>query len=188
MCQIPFQVLSEVSHFILPACLVGSDFFYPILQMRKLMIDSFPSVTQLTRWKSEFDPRSGSKAYAFLKCLEVLLKAITRALNRVYCPSRFSLFFCSRLSGLITPLVRIRMHWAPNFVWSLDGPSEFFTKQNWQLYGIIIGLPLWQKCERWAKSVSDSMPASPEKQLSGTCPVALTWAEDPKGIKVMCPW
>lgn len=27
MCQIPFQVLSEVSHFILPARLVGSDFF-----------------------------------------------------------------------------------------------------------------------------------------------------------------
>lgn len=54
------------------------------------MIDSLPSVTQLIRWKSGSDPRSGSKAHAFLTCLEVLLKALTRALNRVYCPSRFS--------------------------------------------------------------------------------------------------
>lgn len=78
------------------------------------MMDSLPSVTQLIRWKSGFDPRSGSKAHAFLKCLEVLLKALTRALDRVYCPP-FSLLFCSRLSGLITPLVRIGNALGPKF-------------------------------------------------------------------------
>ena len=71
----------------------------------------------------------------------------------------YSLFFCPRLSALITPLVRIRIHWAENLVWSLNGPNEFFTKQSWGLYSITIGLPLWQKCERWAKSVPDSVPA-----------------------------
>lgn len=50
------------------------------------MMDSLPSVTQFMRSKSGFDPRSGSKVHAFLRCLEVLLKALTRALNRVYFP------------------------------------------------------------------------------------------------------
>lgn len=38
---------SSFYHFILPPCLVGSDFFHSILQMRKLMMDSLPSATQL---------------------------------------------------------------------------------------------------------------------------------------------
>lgn len=55
-------------------------------------MDSLPSATQLVRWKSGFDSRSGFKAHAFLKCLEVLLKALTRALDSLLSSSIFLAF------------------------------------------------------------------------------------------------
>lgn len=95
---------------------------------------------------------------------------------------RFSLFFCSRLSGLITPLVRIRIHWAPNLVWSLDRPNECFynakLRVTWHHPWPAIVTKVWEMSGEcvWLK-------ANREKQLKSVHPVALTGPESFKKSK-----
>ena len=110
-------------------------------------------------WGQDLIPELAPKPVLFPVAWKHYTKHSLALSSKSFLSFWYSLFFCPRLSGLITPLVRIRVHWAENLVWSLDGPNEFFTKQSWGLYSITIGLPLRQKCERWAESVPDSVPS-----------------------------
>ena len=154
----PFQVCSEVSHLALSTLVVRSDFYGHFAEEETDEMIG-PAQQSCQGWGQDLIPELAPKPILFPVAWKHYSKHSLALPSKSFLSFWYSLFFCPRLSALITPLVRIRIHWAENLVWSLDGPNEFFTKQSWELYSITIGLPLRQKCERWAESVPDSVPS-----------------------------